>query len=204
MSHRMVEEPANLCEVRFGPSASSGIPVVVRHETPQTRLLRAAEARSEAAFVMFDRHTLSPTTKREACDLLREARKLLRRVPCELAPVHWQCGQMRQVDTCLCDPGLASNDQLGQPTFVLRRDGGIVQYLQMTCEDTRLCDSIPEANDYGITSPIRLEQRRITGVECGKCVSQMFRNPKKSKKRLPGFITGMRPPRPQMCLVAIL
>ena len=111
MAHRMVEEPANLCEARFGPSASSGIPVVVRHETPQARLLRAAEAMREAAFVMFDRQTWSPTTTLEACDLLREARKMLRRVPCELAPVHLQCNQMTQVDTGLCDPGLASNDR---------------------------------------------------------------------------------------------
>ena len=86
--HRMVEEHANLCDVRFVLSASSGIPVVVRLKTLQARLLRAAEAMREAAFVMFDRQTWSPTTTLEACDLLREARKMLRRVPCELAPVH--------------------------------------------------------------------------------------------------------------------
>ena len=39
--NQVVEEPSNLCEVRFGHSATSEIPEVVSQQTPHAQLLRA-------------------------------------------------------------------------------------------------------------------------------------------------------------------
>ena len=147
MVNHMVGEPSNLCEVSSGTSATSDIPGVVRPQTPHAQLLRAVEVLREAALSFFNKQSWSPSTTREACDLLREACELLRLVPCELVPAHLQHRGQTREDTGRGVEVTESVDYLRQLESDLWRDRHVVKFLQQTREYTSLYDSVLPAVD---------------------------------------------------------
>ena len=104
----------------------------------------------EVALSLFNQQSWSPSTTREACDMLSEACELLRQVPCELVPAQLQHRQQIREDTGREVQVPESVDYLRQLESDLCRDRQVVKLYQLAQEDTSLCASVQASVDCRI------------------------------------------------------